>query len=835
MAARAVWFGDAVIANPAIHVPSQRPAGGYGSAMGGNGVGALSEGMRGFPAALTSFVGRADEVGKVAELLQEYRLVTVTGPGGVGKTRLAGAVARQVVGRFADGVQLVELAAVADPALVFTATAAAVGAQLGMGAPVLESLVAVLARQQVLLVLDNCEHVLDAVAELCSELLAVADDLRVLATSREPISLAGEARFRLRPLPVPGPGAPGGPATAVALFADRARSADPEFRLDAESEPAVTRLVSRLDGMPLAIELAAARVDALGLGQLLDRLEDTFRLLTSTDRRVSARHRSLAATVEWSYRLLGEEEQRVFRRLSVFPGPFTLEAAVAVAGTDTESAVLHLVDCSLLTPPRRETDDRLRYLMLETIRAFGTAQLAGTTDGADADAALARYALSAAEQANQGRRSREEAAAARLLDAEDATIQQAVTWTLEHDLDMALRLALAVADYWEVRGRAEMVREILLAAASHAAPGSLQWCLAQFWLGDIGPPDLSIGHESAAIEVLSAQSLTPLLAELLAARARTHMHFGRMPEAVSDALRALEVACEVSYAPGEILALAVLSRAAHYAGDAGAALDWARQAQQVLASGDFGWTLRFTGPFIVEILLESGDLTAARGSLNERLAGARDTGDLIAQAYYTGLTADLDLRTGDLAGAGGHLREAIEIRVRVDPRSRPLSSLDLLGHLCVARNQWTEAVTIWSAFQAGLDAENTLDLPLRIQRRQEPLGQAVRALGPDRTRAAQERGAMMSTQTVTEFALLLAGAPTQTTVAQPEPPGVAQLSAREQELVSLVATGRTDAQIAGQLYISISTVRSHLDRIRDKTSCRRRADLTRLALQAGLA
>ena len=193
----------------------------------------------------------------------------------------------------------------------------------------------VLARQQLLLVLDNCEHVIGAAAALCAELLAACDDLRILATSREPLRVAGEARYRLGPLAVPDPDdlAEAAGAEAVVLFADRARGADAHFVLDGRTGPEVARLVARLDGMPLAIELAAARVEALGVGRLLDRLEDRFALLAGGDRAAPPRQRSLAATVEWSYQLLEEDERRVFRAVSVFPGPFTLEGAEAVAGT----------------------------------------------------------------------------------------------------------------------------------------------------------------------------------------------------------------------------------------------------------------------------------------------------------------------------------------------------------------------------------------------------------------------------------------------------------------------------------------------------------------------
>jgi predicted ATPase/DNA-binding CsgD family transcriptional regulator len=784
----------------------------------------------GFAAALTSFVGRDEDVAEVAGLLAGHRLVTVTGPGGMGKTRLAGEVARLVAGRFADGSWLVELAAIPDPGQVAAAVATRLGVPVTSGLPVTEALAAVLSRQQLLLVLDNCEHLLDAVAELCAALLPAADDVQVLATSREPIGLAGETRFRLRPLATGAPDDPELPA-AVRLFVDRARQADPRFALDRDSGPVAAQLVQHLDGMPLAIELAAARVEALGLSQLAGRLENSLQLLASTDRTAPARHRSLAATVEWSYRLLGPDEQRVFRRLAVFPGPFTLEAAVAVAGPDAELAVLHLVDCSLLSPPRPGPDGRARYLMPATVRAFAAARLDEDAERASANVALAAFALSVAEQAAAGRRTPQEPAAVRWFDAEDATIQHAVTWALEHDLDTALRLGVAVAEWWLVHGRAEAAREVLLAAVGHTEPGSRSWCLAQVWLGDIGPPAASIEHETAACEALSSQPSSPLLAELLAGRSRTQMYFGRIAEAVSDARRALEVARHAGYPAGEILALAQLSRTAHYAGDANAALDWARQAQRILASDKQGWTMRFTGPFIIEVLLESGDLDAARRSLADSLAWACETGNLWTQASFMQSMADLELRAGNLAAAGRHLREAIETGLRTGSSARLQPRLDLLAHLCAARGQAAEAVTLWAALQARMDAEGTLDLPLHAQRRREPQGRAIRALGADRARAAQERGAAMSLPAVTEYALLLADTP----APDPEPVGLTQLSVREQELVTLVAEGRTDAQIAKQMFISISTVRSHLDRIRDKTSCRRRADLTRLALQAGLA
>ncbi|MGH3178475.1 MAG: ATP-binding protein, partial [Streptosporangiaceae bacterium] len=417
-------------------------------------------------------VGR-DEAGReVAGLLGEYRLVTVSGPGGVGKTRLAGEVAQQVAARFADGAWLAELAAVRDPARVAAAVAVALGVREEPGVSVAEAVVRVLVRRQLLLVLDNCEHVIGAVGDLCASLLQACDDVRVLATSREPLRIAGEAAYRLAPLPVPGPGDAGAEgAEAVALFADRARAADVRFALTGENRGEVARLVGRLDGMPLAIELAAARVEALGVSQLLDWMDARLALPEGGDRR-AGRHRSLAAAAEWSYQLLAEDERRVFRQLSVFPAPFTLEAAGAVAGEWAAPAVLRLVECSLLVPPRPGPDGRLRYAMLETLRGYGAGLVAEAGEQDDAEVALARHAVRVAEQAEAGMTTiAGEPSAARWLDAEDATMGHVLAWAVEHDLDAAARLMSALGLWWTLRGRLAGQGPLLRELAGRAEPG----------------------------------------------------------------------------------------------------------------------------------------------------------------------------------------------------------------------------------------------------------------------------------------------------------------------------------------------------------------------------
>jgi predicted ATPase len=441
--------------------------------------------MHGFPAALTSYVGRAQAVDEIAGQLGQYRLVTVTGPGGAGKTRLAGEVAKRVAGRFADGVWLAELAAVRDPAQVTAVVAAALGIRDLPVTAAADALAGTLAGRQLLLVLDNCEQVIGAAAELCGRLLLGADDVRVLATSREPLRIAGEVRYRLGPLTLPDPDDPAAAGSeAVTLFADRARRVEPGFALDETTRVTVAELVARLDGMPLAIELAAARVDALGVAQLLDRIDDRFELLVDGDRLAQRRQRSLAAAVQWSYQLLDDAERRVFRAVSVFPGPFTLDGAEAVAGPGARRAVPRLADCSLLVPPRVGPDGRTRYAMLETLRAYGTGLLASGGEDGEVTAALVEYAAEMAEEASAGLYTRTgEAASLRQLDAEDATLRHALAWAMEHDPPTALRLALSQAPMWSIRGRLISQAPLLAAAATCADAGSDQWCGAHMLLG----------------------------------------------------------------------------------------------------------------------------------------------------------------------------------------------------------------------------------------------------------------------------------------------------------------------------------------------------------------
>jgi predicted ATPase/DNA-binding CsgD family transcriptional regulator len=789
--------------------------------------------LHGFTSSSNSFVGRSAEILAVTGLLREFRMVTVTGAGGIGKTRLADKVARDVAAEFADDVWLVELASVRDPSLV----AAQLTAALELPAGDAGTISAMIARRQLLIVVDNCEHVLAAAAELCAAILGIADDVRILATSREPLGITGEARYRLRPLSLlDEPGITGGhESEAVRLFADRARYADPHFTLSPETGPAVSRLVRRLEGMPLAIELAAARIEALGLTQLADGLDSRFRLLSSTSRAAPARQRSLAATADWSYRLLPDPEQLAFRKLAIFPGGFTLDAASAVAGQDAAAAALHLVDCSMIVPPHQGGDGRVRYTMLETLRAFGQDQLAQAGETDEATEALARFAVGVAEQAAPQLLTDADVTAGKWLDAEAANLQQAVTWSLEHDPPTALRLAVSLGLWWHRHGQYRTGHETLGRVLGLAKPGSGEWCTAQLWLGMMANGLLrvaeSLDHYEAVIAALGNGAPTPMLIWALVNRGGALANLGRLDEAAPYVHRALDYARQIADGFGEAQALYWLSGISHYVGDPAESLRWARQYATIDQTSLPSRTALRGMMAQVMALIEAGELAQATALCDDTLDLSRRVGDSAYEVECLFNLARVELMSGHLDAARRRLCEMLAFAERGASALNLIDSFDVCGHYFAQTGQGAAALTIWAAQGALLRAKDIADPIEDARRRRKPQDKTRRELGAAGTQAAEDRGAAMTIQLATDFAQLTLDHDERK---QPAGPGVAGLSPREQELVLHVARGLTDTQIAGQLFISVSTVRSHLDRIRDKTGCRRRADLTRLALEASL-
>ncbi|MGY6656893.1 BTAD domain-containing putative transcriptional regulator [Amycolatopsis sp. TRM77291] len=407
------------------------------------------------PAQLTSFIGREGDLRHVLDRLESSRLVTLTGPGGAGKTRLAieTAAAVDLPAVFA------ELAPYTEDADVAHAVLTALGLRtvpLGtVTAPVenapLERLIDALAERAVLLVLDNCEHLIEAAAKLAARLLGAAPALRVLATSREPLGITGEVVSPVPRLAVPPPGTP--PArslefAAIRLFADRARAGDPGFVVDDDTAGDVQRVCAALDGLPLAIELAAARVRTLPVGEIAARLDDRFGLLSRGSRAAESRHRTLRAVVEWSWDLLDEDERLLARRLTVFAGGTTLADAEAVCAVpDIAELLPSLVDRSLV----ERTGDR--YRMLETIRAFFAGKLAEAGETERLRRAHAEHFLALAEEADPMLRTGDQLVWLARLDAAYDDLLAALRWAAESDVRIALRLSAALVLYWWMRGR----------------------------------------------------------------------------------------------------------------------------------------------------------------------------------------------------------------------------------------------------------------------------------------------------------------------------------------------------------------------------------------------
>jgi non-specific serine/threonine protein kinase len=795
-------------------------------------------GAHGFPPALTRFVGRTDEIDKLARLLVTHRLVTVIGPGGVGKTRLAAEVARRISDRFDHRVWLVELAAISAPDQVAGVIGARVGGQQQHTRSMVQAVADMLSGAHTLLILDNCEQVVEAVAEFSNALLSRCDELVILATSREPLGVAGEARLRLRPLATRTPdGDRLAEADGVVLFVDRVRLADPVFEPSGDTASLLPKIVDRLDGLPLAIELAAARAESFGLAQLYARLTAPLQVLTQGARTAPDRHRSLWATVDWSYQLMDDRLRQVFRNLAVLPGPFTLRAAEAVAGRDAESSVWQLVDTSLLSPPRAGPDGRTRYLMLATVRAFARERLDECGERGAAESGLIQFAVQLASAAATGMRTAGgEAAAASRLDADEALVREALSLALDRDAGSTLRLAVALAPWWQLRGRA-LPGYPLLERALHGYPTHDDlWVAAHTWLGRLahstGATERALTHFDAVCGCLAESSPSPDLVDGLAGRSASLRNLGRLGEAEAAARAAQQAARDIDYPEGEATAVTQLCLIANYAGDAETASRWARTAARLDAARLPDRLARRVRVILTIALADSDEPEAARETCAAGLHSARAAGDVVMQADFLSFTTHIALRLGELGDVGAHVVETLRLTAQDGYSLRVLDCIDDCARLCAVTDRPAEAITLWAAHEAGSHALGAPSLAKDVRHRREPLLRARRLLGPEAVRAAECRGTEMSLQTAAEFAAMLACARTQ----QGLGPAAASagLTPREKELLALVAQGRTDAQIAAELFISIRTVRSHLDRIRDKTGSRRRADLTMLALQAGV-
>lgn len=666
------------------------------------------------PERLTSFVGRGRELQQVRELVDARRLVTLTGPGGVGKTSLATELAAAVAGSFRDGVWLVKLAAVHDGRAVASIIADMVGAPRRDGAPE-DQLTRYLKPRSVLILLDNCEHVADASAALAERLLAGCPRLRLLATSREPLAVPGEVQYALPPLDVPPRDATPDdvPAYAsAALFADRARATLPGFELDHVTAPVVAQICRRLDGIPLAIELAAARVKTLTLPEIAAHLDDRFRFLVGGARTADARQQTLRATVEWSHQLLDEQERIVFRRLSVFSGGWTVQSAeqVTAGGGVDRGEILgllaRLVDRSLITADHGEGSTRFR--MLETLRQYAEEQLVAAGEHERLKEAHAAYFTALAEEAEPALRGAQQGHWLHRLRLERDNVRAALTWCRQHasaNPDLGLRLAAALSWFWYFTSDRDGRHE--LEATLAASPGASRPVRARALqaLAVVARPGSCIVHPSPVCEAAAQESLE-MLTELgdtaAAALSKALMAVaGVRGTGVAESLRLLAEADEEFGRRGDAWNSAlVLFIHMELRFLLGAEQEATRHAEQALALfralGDH-WGISAVQYHHGLALHRAGRLDAALRVYEQALAEGQ-FGLTNTVQYALANLGHVALLLGDTERAERHFGEAHVVARRLGAEGSPLGALGQ-GHLgrehddiASARARYTEAL-----------------------------------------------------------------------------------------------------------------------------------------------
>ena len=626
------------------------------------------------PLQLTSFVGRETELERVTEALAEARLLTLCGPGGVGKTRLALVAAGRVLDKHPDGVFVVELAPLSDPGLVAVQALTALGLT-EESRPPLDALVDHLRERHLLLLVDNCEHLLTASAHLADVLLRACPGLSILATSREPLHAAAETTITVPPLPVPETSVADLDAVsqydAVKLFLARARAVRTDFELGAANAVGIARVCRRLDGIPLALELAAARTRAMTPEEIADRLDDRFRLLTAGATTGPARHQTLRAAVDWTYESLSEVERLVFNRLSVFAGTFSLEDAETVCGmaplteADVLDVLVTLVDKSLVLVDGQSP--MTRYRMLETLRHYAAEKLTDSVEQDQVRERLLEWAISLAETAEPNLEGRDQARWLDLLETEHDNLRAALNWGTGGDaVGGALRLAAALWRFWEVRG--------------HLTEGR-RWLERLLALpGDV-PPHLRAKALNSTAVLAQRQSAYDAAQALYEASLtiRRELHDRRGMAAALHGLGNLaglqgdhgrgERLFQESLAIGRAVdeprvvaaALANLGWLAHERGDLSGARQLLRESRDIFTDLREGHGCANSLHRLGAIAQSDGDWATARSLYEESLRMQRELGERYGVVWSLSSLADVLEAEGDAEGAGRMLEDVLTL------------------------------------------------------------------------------------------------------------------------------------------------------------------------------
>ena len=716
------------------------------------------------PGQLSSFIGRALEVAEVRALVESSRLVTLTGAGGCGKTRLGLQVAAELLDGSGDGVWLVELAAVTDQDAVPAAIAQALRLTGQPGLPALEALLDALALQDVLIVLDNCEHLIGGCAKTAEAILRQCPRVHLLATSREPLGIGGEVIYRVPSLSLPGPGEAGlsaaGSSDAVALFAERARANGVGLAMDEQTGPLVVSVCRRLDGMPLAIELAAARLRSMSLAELGGRLDQRFRLLTGGSRTALERQQTLRAAVGWSYSLLAGPEQLLLGRLSVFAGGFGLDAAEAVGGSgdldvlDVADLLGSLVDKSLVVAEPAGTG--LRYRLLETIRLFAAERLAeaGDNEAAVVAAAHCAHFVSVAEAAAAYLTGPEQGRWLARLDADQANLRRAAGYAagLPDGTAVVLRLGVALERYWRARSREQeafgLLVPVLRRPGARADPALFGAALvtaarAAFRIdgataGQLAEQAVQVARQLGDEWLLSSALSRLCAAHCLAGEPETGRPLGQ--ESVERARRLGDDVLLAESLRGYLLAIDPAQSGPLFS-EAIACTE--RSGDHLI---NFIW--HYNAGAAAE---DAADLSAARAHLEAAAQAAQQIGweDApvpVALGYL--LRAE-----GDPGGA----RSALEASLRIGRRNGDNWSIAgaILGLACLAgdADDWDRAAALHGVAQAFLDRTGNPWSGFDARDRRDSLDQARAHLGDEQLERAYARGMALAPDKALDLAL----------------------------------------------------------------------------------